>query len=340
MSIHDLALIERGIAQRARLLDALLADLYGPQRLLALRLVPSELVFGHPDFLWPAHGLVPHMGRWLHACAADLARTPDGRWWVLADHTGTPFSAGRALMNRDIIRQLLALMNPDEEPLAVVLRPGPGNEARFRYGDMAHQPGIPLAAGHDLSVRDDTLFLKTPAGLKRVHCILRCLEDDCCDPLELRSDSALGVAGLLGVVRAQRVLLANALGSGVLESAAWFGFLPGIAEHLLGESLVLPSLASWWCGEAEALQYVLEHVDDLVIRAVFPNQHFGPVSGRSIAGAERDRLIARLRARPNAYVAQEHMEAAATLPVCAFQRGGAGSGEWVLAEPQPWVPAP
>ena len=328
---EEWGVIEHGIAQRARLLDALLADLYGPQRLIAEGLVPPELVFGHPNFLWPAHGVVPRDRRWLHIHAVDLARAPDGRWWVLADRTQTPSGAGYALENRDIIEQLLpdsirdlgvrrlrglsgmlgerllALTDPGEEPLAVVLTPGPFNETYFEHAYLARQLGIPLAEGTDLTVRGDTVFLKTLAGLKRVHGILRRLDDDFCDPLELRSDSALGVAGLLGVVRAQRVVLANALGTGVLESAAWLGFLPGIADRLLGETLVLPSLASWWCGEAPALQYVLEHLDDLVIRAVYPNQRFEPVFGRSVTGPAREQLIERLRSRPHAYVAQEHI---------------------------------
>ncbi len=335
---EEWTLIERGIAQRARLLDALLADLYGPQRLIAEGLVPPELVFGHPNFLWPAHGLMPRDGRWLHVYAADLARAPDGRWWVLADRTQAPSGAGYALENRDIIEQmlpdtvsdlgiqrlrgflgvlrerLLALTDAGEEPLAVVLTPGPFNETYFEHAYLARQLGIPLAEGTDLTVRGDTIYLKTLAGLQRVHGILRRLDDDFCDPLELRSDSALGVAGLLGVVRAQRVVLANALGSGVLESAAWLGFLPGVAARLLGEDLVLPSLASWWCGEAPALEYVLEHLDNLVIRSVYPNQHFEPVFGRSVTGAERDRLVARLRTRPHAYVAQEHV-ALSQMPV-------------------------
>ena len=328
---EEWAVIERGVAQRARLLDALLADLYGAQRLIAEGLVPPELPFGHPNFLWPAHGLVPHDRQWLHIYAADLARAPDGRWWVLADRTQAPSGAGYALENREIIEQVLPEAARDldvrrlggffgglrerlmeradagEHPLAVVLTPGPFNETYFEHAYLARQLGIPLVEGSDLTVRGDTVYLKTLAGLRRVHGILRRLDDDFCDPLELRSDSALGVPGLLGAVRAGRVTLGNALGTGVLESAAWLGFLPGVADRLLGERLVLPSLASWWCGEAPALNYVLEHLDDLVIRPAYPNQHFEPVFGRSLTAAARADLIARLRSRPYAYVAQEHV---------------------------------
>src|SRR3954469_7655374 len=327
--------IEAGVQQRARLLNALLADLYGPQRLLAEGVVPAELPFGHPNYLWPCQGLQPVGGPWLHVYAADLARAPDGRWWLLADRTQAPSGAGYALENREILEQVHAEAIPDmgvrrvrgffnslrerllhphqecaaggESPLAVILTPGPYNETYFEHAYLARQLGMPLVEGHDLTVRGDTLFLKTLGGLRRVHSILRRLDDDFCDPLELRGDSALGVPGLLGALRAGRVTVANGLGTGVLESAAWLGFLPPIAERLIGERLVLPEVATWWLGEKPALEYVLANLDRLVIKPAYPNQRFEPMFGRDFRGAERDALIARLRNRPYAYVAQEHV---------------------------------
>ncbi|MET0659931.1 MAG: circularly permuted type 2 ATP-grasp protein [Steroidobacteraceae bacterium] len=335
--------IERGVAQRAQLLDTLLADLYGQQRLLAEGLVPPALAFGHPNFLWPCHGIVPRDGQWLHVYAADLARAPDGRWWILADRTQAPSGAGYALENREIVEQVLPDTIRDlrvrgvreffedfrermlgfadgEQPLGVILTPGPFNETYFEHAYLARQLGLALAEGHDLTVREDTVYLKTLAGLKRVHTIYRRLDDDYCDPVELRSDSALGVPGLLGAVRAGRVVLANALGTGVLESAAWHGFMPGVAERLLGESLALPSVATWWCGEKPALDYVLANLDHLVLKPTYPNQRFEPVFGNMLEGAARDEVIKRLRARPYAYVAQEHV-ALSQAPV--WRTGGA-----------------
>jgi len=323
--------IDRGLVQRAALLDALLADLYGPQRLLAEGIVPAALPFGHPNFLWPAHGVVPRGGQWLPVYAADLARAPDGRWWVLSDRTQTPSGAGYALENREIVEQvwpdviaemgvrrignvfgelrerLLGLTDDGESPLAVVLTPGHFNETYFEHAYLARHLGFVLAEGSDLTVRNDTLYLKTLAGLRRVHTILRRLDDDYADPVELKSDSALGVAGLMGAVRAGRVVLANALGSGVLESAAWLGFLPRVAERLLGESLVLPSVATWWCGEVPALEYVIDNLERLVIKPTYPNQRFEPVFGSRLDATNRAAMIDRLRARPYAYVAQEHL---------------------------------
>jgi uncharacterized circularly permuted ATP-grasp superfamily protein/uncharacterized alpha-E superfamily protein len=323
--------IELGVVQRARLFDALLADVYGPQRLLADGTVPADLPFGHPNFLWPCHGITPPGGNWLHVHAVDISRSADGRWWALADRTQTPSGPGYALENRQIVsrvfpdllgdlgvrslggffvalRENLLRHAPDDEaPLAVVLTPGSFNETYFEHAYLARQLGLPLVEGHDLTVRGDTLFLKTLGGLRRVHAILRRLDDDFCDPVELRGDSALGVPGLISVVRAGRVVLANGLGSGVLESAAWMGFMPAAAERLLGEKLRLPSVATWWCGERAALDYVLENLERLVIKPTYPNQKFGVVFGRDLDPPSRADLVRRLRARPHAYVAQERL---------------------------------
>ncbi len=323
--------IEAGVAQRARILEALLADLYGPQRLLAEGLVPPELPFGHLNFLWPCHGLAPRGGRYLHVYAADLARAPDGHWWLLADRTQVPSGAGYALENRDIVEQVLpealrdlnvrrigdffgemreslrGLFDDAGNPLVVLLTPGRFNETYFEHAYMARQLGLPLVEGQDLTVRNDTVYLKTLGGLKRVRTIVRRLDDDFCDPLELRSDSHLGVPGLISALRARKVAITNALGTGVLESAAWLGFVPGIAERLFGEELELPAVASWWCGEKPALDYVLDHLQELVIKPTYPNQHFEPVFGSELSRAERAALALRLEKRPHAYVAQERV---------------------------------
>lgn len=318
------------ISQRARLLNAILADLYGPQTLLAEGLLPPALVFGQHGFKWPARGTLPPGKVWLFSYAADLARAPDGRWWVIADRTQGPSGAGYALQNRiivsrafpDAFRELhvhplagfframqdsLARMAPadGDVPLTVLLTPGPYNETYFEHAFLARYLGFPLVEGQDLTVRDDTVYLKTLRGLRRVHAILRRLDDDFCDPLELRADSALGIPGLLGAIRAGRVLMANAIGSGVLESGAIFGFLPAICERLLGEPLAMPSVASWWCGEPPALEYVLEHLDELVIKPAFASMRMEAVFGHQLKGEARKRMIERILAQPHAYVAQE-----------------------------------
>jgi uncharacterized circularly permuted ATP-grasp superfamily protein/uncharacterized alpha-E superfamily protein len=325
------AVIAAGVEQRALLLDAVLGDLYGPQRLLKEGTIPAEIAFGHPNFLWPCQGSMARGQRWLYVYATDLARSHDGRWWVLGDRTQTPSGPGYALENRRIVSrvfadllddmnvrpltgafaalrdQLLADVDDGEAPLAVVLTPGPFNETYFEHAYLARQLGFALVEGGDLTVRGETLYLKTLGGLRRVHAVLRRLDDDFCDPAELRADSALGVPGLLKVVRARRVVLANALGSGVLESAAWLGFHPSVSEWMFGESLILPSVATWWCGERPALEEVLDGLDRLIVKPTFPNQRFEPVFGRDLSRDARAQLIRRLRARPYAYVAQERL---------------------------------
>lgn len=322
--------LSAGIAQRARLLNAVLADLYGPQRLISEGLLPAELVFGHNNFLWPCQGITPPDGSFLHLYAVDLARTPDGCWWVTADRTQAPSGAGYALENRMIVsrafpdlyrdlkvrhlsgffrtlQETLARQAPSdgESPLVVLLTPGRFNESYFEHLYLARQLGYPLVEGGDLTVRDATVYLKTLSGLRRVHAMMRRLDDDFCDPLELRTDSALGVPGLLEAVRQGRVLVANALGSGVLESPGLLGFLPKINQYLFGEELLLPSIATWWCGEPPVLAQALEKLPQLLIKPAFPSQSFSPVFGRDLSEAQRGQLAARMQARPYAYVAQE-----------------------------------
>ena len=326
--------VAAAVAQRARLLNAILADLYGEQKLLSEGLLPPALVYGQHGYLWPCRGIAPAGGVWLHNYAVDLARSPDGRWWAIGDRTQAPSGAGYALENRLIVARVfpemfselhvqhladffrdqqdglaaLAPVEGDEQPHVVLLTPGPYNETYFEHAYLARYLGYPLVEGHDLTVRGETVYLKTLRGLQRVHVILRRQDDSFCDPLELRGDSAIGVPGLLNVARAGRVVVANALGSGLLASGALMGFLPGICRMLLGEKLAMPSVATWWCGEKPALDYVREHFDDLVIKAAYPSQRMDPVFGYELKGAARADMLLRIAARPHAYVAQELVE--------------------------------
>ncbi|RIX46781.1 MAG: molybdopterin oxidoreductase [Rhodocyclales bacterium GT-UBC] len=331
ISAEEWAEVSAAVAQRATLLNAILADLYGEQTLLAEGLLPPALVYGQHGYLWPCQGIKPAGGTWLHQYAVDLARSPDGRWWVIADRTQAPSGAGYALENRLIVSRVfpemfrdlhvqhladffrdqqdglnaLAPVEGDEQPHIVLLTPGPYNETYFEHAYLARYLGFPLVEGQDLTVRGETLYLKTLRGLKRVHVVLRRQDDDYCDPLELRGDSALGIPGLLNVARAGRVVIANALGSGLLSSGALMGFLPAICRKLLGEELAMPSVGTWWCGEKPALDYVRENFDDLVIKPAYPTQRMDPVFGHELKGEARAEMLRRMEARPHAYVAQE-----------------------------------
>lgn len=322
--------IEAAIAQRARLLDTVLRDLYGPQRLLADGSLPPALVLGHSAFQRPASGTAFAGGVALFAYAADLARSPDGRWWVVADRTQAPSGAGYALQNRLIVsrafpqlfrdlhvqrlagffatmRDALARLAPrgDGPPLTVLLTPGPYNETYSEHSLLARYLGLVLAEGSDLTVRGGKVWLKTVEGLRRVHAILRRQDDDFCDPLELRSDSALGVAGLTDCARRGSVLMANAIGSGVLESGAIMGFLPRLAQSLLGEPLAMPSVATWWLGEPPARQAALARMGDLVFKPADPVLRAEPVFGQDLDGARAQALVRRIGDQPHAWIAQE-----------------------------------
>src|ERR1700744_463787 len=203
--------------------------------------------------------------------AIDPGPAPDGQWWVLADPPQAPSGSGYALENRTIVsdvlpalfrtsnvlrlapffraqRDALISLCPRNNPRIVLLTPGPYNETYFEHAYLARYLGLTLVEGADLTVRDRCVYLKTVDGLKQVDIILRRVDDSFCDPLELRSDSLLGVSGLVDAIVAGNVKVANALGSGVIESSAIMPFLPGLASHLLGEKLKLPSVATWWCG--------------------------------------------------------------------------------------------
>ena len=338
------ARLEAGLAQRARLLDLILADLYDGQRLLRDRLLPPALVYANPGFLRPCHGLPVTGGRHLHLHAADLARTPDGAWWVLADRTQAPSGAGYALENRIAlsrslpeafrdcrvqrlapffrgVREMLYALapRPTDAPRVVLLTSGPFNETYFEHAYLARSLGFMLVEGGDLTVRDEAVFLKTVEGLQPVDVVLRRMDDGFCDPLELRGDSSLGVAGLVQAVRAGRVAVANALGSGVLETPAILPFLPGLCRRLLGEDLALPSVPTWWCGQPRERDHVIARLEEMVIKPAFSRVRRDPVFGAQLSRRERDALVDEIRATPAEFVGQTAL-ALSTAPVWAGAR--------------------
>ncbi|RZL33541.1 MAG: circularly permuted type 2 ATP-grasp protein, partial [Rubrivivax sp.] len=268
--------IEAGIRQRARLLEAVMADTYGERKLLHDGLLPASLVLAHPQYLRAMHGSAPAGGVHLQVLAFDLTRCADGQWWVVGQRTQAASGLGYVLENRliiaqqfpeafrqmavqrlaasyrDFIRTLMKLSPAGERSRVALLTPGPRNETYFEQAFLARYLGITLVEGADLTVRADKVYLKTLAGLERVHVLLRRVDDTWLDPLELRPDSILGVPGLLQAARAGEVVIANAPGAGWLESPGLTAFWPGVAESLFGEELELPSIQSWWCGEESA----------------------------------------------------------------------------------------
>ncbi len=331
--------IEAGLAQRSRLFNLILADLYGPQRLLHDGHLPPALVYANPNFLRPCCGL-PIPGRiYLHLHAADLARSADGQWWVISDRTQAPSGAGYALENRLVLSRTfpeefrncqtqrlasffalqrdtlrgLAARNVDQ-PSVVLLTPGPYNETYFEHDFLARYLGFTLVEGGDLTVRDRKVFLKTLEGLRPIDVILRRVDDTFCDPLELRGDSVLGVPGLVESARAGNVAIANALGAGLIENPAFMAFLPGLCRLLLGEELKLPSLATWWCGQEREMQYVIDNLKRMVVKPAFGSRSSPPFFGSRMSWLDRNRLVAAIRENPYRYVGQEQT-ALSTAPV-------------------------
>jgi uncharacterized circularly permuted ATP-grasp superfamily protein/uncharacterized alpha-E superfamily protein len=330
-------LIEAGIIQRARLLSLLLEDLYGSQKLVAQGHFPAALLYGNPAFLRPLVGVRVPPHSYLHMLAVDLARSPDGQWWVLADRTQAPSGSGYALENRTIVsdvlpdlfrssnvlrlapffraqREVLTNLAQCDNPRIVLLTPGPLNETYFEHSYISRYLGFTLVQGADLTVRNRRVHLKTVDGLEKVDVILRRVDDSFCDPLELRGDSLLGVSGLVDAIVAGNVKVANALGSGLIETAAIMPFLPGLCQQLLGEKLRVPSVATWWCGQTSALDWVLDHLDSVVVKPAFPSRGMEPVFGAELPQAEKGSFARQLRARPHEYVAQEQV-ALSTAPV-------------------------
>jgi uncharacterized circularly permuted ATP-grasp superfamily protein/uncharacterized alpha-E superfamily protein len=324
--------IEAGLLQRAELLNMILADLYGPRELTRKNLLPDELIYNHGGFLRACDQVRLNGHHQLMLYAADLARGPDGKMWVVSDRTQAPSGAGYALENRIVVSRVLPNMFRKtqahrlanffksmhaglteiapphaESPRIVLLTPGPFNETYFEHAYLASFLGYPLVQGDDLTVRDGHVWLKSLTGLKRVDVIIRRVDDTYCDPLELRADSQLGVAGLLEVARRGNVAIANPLGSSILENPGIQPFLPAIAQHFLGETLKLQSAATWWCGQPLELEYVLANLENLVIKPIYRSHGNSPVLCHLLSQAQLADLRDRIRANPSFFVGQEHL---------------------------------
>jgi uncharacterized circularly permuted ATP-grasp superfamily protein/uncharacterized alpha-E superfamily protein len=329
------ARIERGVIQRARLLDAALADIYGEQTLLQRGLLPSQLVYAHAQYLRPMQGVKPAGGHWLHVVGVDIARGEDGLWWVVGHRTQAPSGMGYLLENRLIIAQqfsaafrelkvqrlassfqamldgLLRASPAGARSRVALLTPGPHNETYFEHVFLARYLGLTLVEGSDLTVRDQRLYLKTLHGLERVHVLLRRVDDEWLDPLELRNESQLGVPGLLQAVRAGELVLGNAPGAGLMESPGLSAFWPSVCRKLLGEELLLPAATSWWCGEAAVWKAHRARLAEFVVAPTFPpgsvGPAFEPVRVSSLDAAAQRRLLAAIDADPAAYTLLEPM---------------------------------
>ena len=332
LSSQDWSQIQTGVIQRMRLLEGIMSDVYGMQHLLKHGAIPYALVQGHPGYLHAMQGSSPVGGRHLNLAAFDLVKGPDGCWWLLSQRTQAPSGLGYLLENRQIISNQFsrAFEAMPVQALAesyrsfvnalklrttagmqahiALLTPGPYNETYFEQAYLARYLGLSLVQGNDLLVRDEKLYLKTLEGLQPVHGLLKRVDDDWLDPLELRAESTLGVPGLLQAVRAGNVLVANTPGSGFLESNALLGFLPQLSRTLLQEELRLPAIPSWWCGEQAAMHDVLPRLQACVIKPTYPyasgRSSFEPVMGHGLDWRGLEEWRARIQNNPEAHTIQ------------------------------------
>jgi uncharacterized circularly permuted ATP-grasp superfamily protein/uncharacterized alpha-E superfamily protein len=346
--------LSAGIAQRAQLLELVLRDLYGEGRLVADGAIPAAAIAGSSEYLRPVCGVKPPGGRYLNLYAADVGRGPDGRWWVLGDRTQAPSGAGYALENRLVLSRVFASlyksMNVErvapffeafrealracadrDEPRIGVLTPGAFSETYFEHATLARYLGFLLVEGDDLAVSDDRIYIRTVAGLKRVDVLLRRVDSNSLDPLELDAASHLGVPGLVDVLRKNGVVVANMPGSGVLEARALLGFLPSLSRRLLGEDLKMPHIATWWCGQKAAREEVLSRLDEFAIEGAYgrrvPGFDRNPVLAGELSAAERERLKAAIAERGIDFVGQELVRLSTT-PV--WDNGGIAPRPFVL----------
>lgn len=284
--------INAGLIQRAELLEKVVADLYGENRLVANGQLPASLVANNPEWLRPLVGVKPASGHFLHFVAFDIGRGPDGEWWVIGDRTQAPSGAGFALENRiattrvyadhyarsnvhrlagffRAFRNALMGLRENDDSRVGILTPGPMNDTYFEHAYIARYLGFMLLEGEDLTVRNGQLMVRTVAGLSPISVLWRRLDAIWSDPLELDESSRLGTAGLLGAVRSGNVTMVNALGSGVLETRALLAFMPRICEALTGQSLSIPNIATWWCGQPKERDYVKENAQRMTIGNAF-----------------------------------------------------------------------
>ncbi len=337
ISSEEWGAVEAGLIERSELFDLLLKDIYGPRDLLRTGVIPPEAIFCHRSFLRACHGIEMPGDHHLIQHAVDLMRAADGQLHVITDRTQAPSGAGYALENRTVmsrifpslyrdshvhrlatyfhrLRSKLVSLSPhQEQPRIVVLTPGAHNETYFEHAHIANYLGFHLVQSGDLVVRNGFVWMKSLDGLSRVDVILRRVDDWFCDPVELRSDSLLGVANLLEVVRSGNVVIANPLGSGILENPVFLRYLPQISKALIGRELRLPSVATYWCGNEKDLAYVLANFDNLVIKPTQRTAGSLSVQGNQLSQQQKQNLIAQLKAKPYDFVAQDEV-AAAHLP--------------------------
>ena len=335
--------ISKGLKQRAKLLNLIFKDLYTEQKLIKEGIIPAEIIFGHKGFIPEVFNFENTDYYTMKYYAADISRGPNGKFWVISDKTQSPSGLGYAIENRLTMNSILNDLYPkveilkiarfiedfkimlknnssknNENPLITLLTPGPHNETYFEHSYLSSFLNLTLVQGEDLLEKNNQLWLKSLSGLKRVDAMIRRVDSAYCDPLELRSDSQLGVAGLVNVIRKNNISMINPIGVGILENIGLNPFMKNIAKFLLNEELILPQIATWWCGQKEELDFVIKNIKTLMIKKINRTDGIEIHIGNNLDEQELSDLIKKIQRNPSYYVGQEIIDFS-TVP--SFNKG-------------------
>ena len=341
LSAHEWAILRRGLEQRVKALNAYIKDVYGRREILKAGVVPEDLIFRNPVFRPEMNGQkVPH-DIYVHIAGIDIVRVDEGSFYVLEDNARTPSGVSYMLENREIMLRLFPELfsrhrvapvenYPDEllatlksvapasasaDPTVVLLTPGVYNSAYYEHSFLADKLGVELVEGRDLIVKGAIVYMRTTEGLKRVDVIYRRIDDDFLDPLAFRPDSALGVPGLMSAYQAGNVTLANAVGTGIADDKAVYSYMPDIMRFYLGEEPILQNVPTWRCREPEHLSYVLDRLDELVVKEVHGSGGYGMLIGPMADKGALAAFRAKLKTYPQNFIAQPTL-ALSTCPTC------------------------
>jgi len=329
VSASEWAYLERGLKQRIHVLNLFIDDIYGEQKIIKDGIIPQELIYSSKGFLEPCMGLKPQKGIWCHITGTDLVRDGEGKWYVLEDNLRCPSGVSYVLENRRVMKttfpQLFAKLGiqPVDEypshlldtllnlagdhiinPTVVVLTPGMYNSAYFEHSFLAQQMGVELVEGRDLVVSDGYVQMRTTKGLKRVDVIYRRIDDNFIDPLVFNPESMLGIPGLTEVYRHGRVALANALGTGITDDKVIYAYVPEMIQYYLGEEQIISNVPTYLCWEPKQLEYVLNNLDKLVVKAANEAGGYGMLVGTQSTEPERLEFAEKIKANPRNYIAQ------------------------------------
>jgi uncharacterized circularly permuted ATP-grasp superfamily protein len=341
LAAEEWQILHRGLEQRVKAINAYLKDVYGPREIIKAGIIPEDLIFQNPQFRPEMNGQRVSHDIYVHIAGIDIVRVNPKTFYVLEDNVRTPSGVSYMLENREIMLRLFPELfsryriapvenYPDElletlksiappsapgDPTVVLLTPGLANSAYYEHSFLADKLGIELVEGRDLTVRDDIVYMRTTEGLKRVDVIYRRIDDDFLDPLVFRSDSTLGVPGLMPAYLAGNVTLANAVGTGIADDKAVYSYMPEIIKFYLGESPILENVPTWRCREPEHLNYVIEHIEEMVVKEVHSSGGYGMLIGPQADKATVAAFRTKLKSSPHNFIAQPTL-ALSTCPTC------------------------